>query len=111
MGVQGTELKEFIVDKIDDLKAKNIITFDVKEKSTITDFMVICSGTSKTHVKAIAEYIALETKNAGVPPLGVEGRDGSEWVLVDLGSVILHVMQEQTREFYQLEKLWSDTPE
>ena len=106
--MQGAELKDFVIDKVDDLKAKNIISLDVKDKSTITDYMVICSGTSKTHVKSIAEYVALETKNAGFPPVGIEGRDGSEWVLVDLGDVILHVMQDQTRDFYQLEKLWSD---
>ena len=106
--MQGAELKDFVIDKVDDLKAKDIISLDVKDKSTITDYMVICSGTSKTHVKSIAEYVALETKNAGFPPVGIEGRDGSEWVLVDLGDVILHVMQDQTRDFYQLEKLWSD---
>ena len=107
--MQGAELKDFVIDKVDDLKAKDIISLDVKDKSTITEYMVICSGTSKTHVKSIAEYVALETKNAGFPPVGIEGRDGSEWVLVDLGDVVLHVMQDQTRDFYQLEKLWSDT--
>ncbi len=106
--MQGAELKDFVIGKVDDLKAKDIISLDVKDKSTVTDYMVICSGTSKTHVKSIAEYVALETKNAGFPPVGIEGRDGSEWVLVDLGDVILHVMQDQTRDFYQLEKLWSD---
>ncbi|MBM7070483.1 ribosome silencing factor [Shewanella sp. OPT22] len=106
--MQGAELRDFIIDKVDDLKAKDIISLDVQDKSTITDYMVICSGTSKTHVKSIAEYIALETKNAGFPPVGIEGRSGSEWVLVDMGDVILHVMQDQTRDFYQLEKLWSD---
>ncbi|WP_133408563.1 ribosome silencing factor [Parashewanella tropica] len=106
--MQSTELKAFIVDKIEDLKARDIVELDVKEKSTITEYMVICSGTSKTHVKSIAEHVALESKNAGIPPLGIEGRDGSEWVLVDMGNVILHVMQDHTRDFYQLEKLWSD---
>ncbi len=106
--MQGAELRDFIIDKVDDLKAKDIISLDVQDKSTITDYMVICSGTSKTHVKSIAEYVALETKNAGFPPVGIEGRNGSEWVLVDMGDVILHVMQDHTRDFYQLEKLWSD---
>ncbi|MCL1142016.1 ribosome silencing factor [Shewanella gaetbuli] len=106
--MQSTELKDFVVDKIDDLKAKNIVVLDVKNQSTITDTMVICTGTSKTHVRAIGEHMVLEAKKAGIQPLGVEGRDNSEWVLVDLGEVIVHVMQEQTREYYQLEKLWSD---
>ncbi|MFT6256752.1 MAG: ribosome-associated protein [Cellvibrionaceae bacterium] len=106
--VQGTELKDFVIDKVDDLKAKNITVIDVSKRSTITDTMIICTGTSKTHVRSIGEHVIVSAKNAGVQPLGVEGRDSSEWVLVDLGSVILHVMQEQTRDYYELEKLWSE---
>jgi ribosome-associated protein len=106
--VQSAELKQFVVDKVDDLKARDVVVLDVSDKSNITDFMVICSGTSKTHVKAIAENLVVEAKQAGIQPLGVEGRESSEWVLVDLGDVILHVMQEQTRDFYQLEKLWAE---
>nr|WP_283106124.1 ribosome silencing factor [Shewanella glacialipiscicola] len=106
--VQSAELKQFVVDKIDDLKARDVVVLDVSKQSNITDYMVICSGTSKTHVKAIAENLVVEAKKAGIPPLGVEGRESSEWVLVDMGDVILHVMQDQTREYYQLEKLWSD---
>ncbi len=106
--VQGTELKDFVIDKIDDLKAKNITVLDVTKQSTITDTMIICTGTSKTHVRSIAEHVIVSAKEAGEQPLGVEGRDSSEWVLVDLGSVILHVMQEQTRDYYELEKLWSE---
>ncbi|GAB1073050.1 MAG: ribosome silencing factor [Shewanella algae] len=106
--MQGTELKQFVVDKVDDLKARDIVVLDVSKKSNVTDFMVICSGTSKTHVRAIAENVVAEAKQTGMQPQGVEGRDSSDWVLVDLGDVILHVMQEQTREHYQLEKLWSD---
>ncbi|WP_394493869.1 ribosome silencing factor [Shewanella sp. ENK2] len=107
--MQSTELKDFVVDKIDDLKAKDVVILDVANQSHITDFMVICSGTSKTHVRAIAENMIVEAKTAGMQPLGVEGRDSSEWVLVDLGGVILHVMQQATREFYDLEKLWTDS--
>lgn len=106
--VQSTELKDFVVDKIGDLKAKNIVVLDVQKQSTITDTMVICTGTSKTHVRSIGEHLVVEAKKAGMQPLGVEGRDSSEWVLVDLGEVIVHVMQEQTREYYELEKLWSN---
>ncbi|NKF49571.1 ribosome silencing factor [Shewanella sp. WXL01] len=106
--MQGSELKDFVLDKIDDLKAKDITVLDVSNQSSITETMVICTGTSKTHVRAISEHIVVEAKGAGVQPLGVEGRDSSEWVLVDLGDVILHIMQDQTREYYQLEKLWAD---
>ena len=106
--MQSTELKAFVVDKIDDLKAKDVVVLDVTNQSNITDYMVICSGTSKTHVRAIAENLVVQAKAAGIQPLGVEGRDSSEWVLVDLGDVILHVMQESSRDYYQLEKLWSE---
>lgn len=101
-------LKDFVIDKITDLKARNIKVLDITDKSSVADFMIVCTGTSKTHVKSIAEYLVSETKKAGTPPLGIEGRESSEWVLVDLGSIIVHVMQEETREFYQLEKLWSN---
>jgi ribosome-associated protein len=109
--VQSAELKQFVIDKVEDLKARDIAVLDVSEQSNITDFMVVCSGTSKTHVKAIAENVVLEAKRANLHIHGVEGRDSSEWVLVDLGDVIVHVMQDQTRDFYQLEKLWSEKPE
>ena len=109
--VQSAELKQFVIDKVEDLKARDIAVLEVSEQSNITDYMVVCSGTSKTHVKAIAENVVLEAKRANLHIHGVEGRDSSEWVLVDLGDVIVHVMQDQTREFYQLEKLWSEKPE
>lgn len=109
--VQSAELKQFVIDKVEDLKARDITVLDVSEQSNITDFMVVCSGTSKTHVKAIAENVVLEAKRANLHINGVEGRDSSEWVLVDLGDVIVHVMQDKTRDFYQLEKLWSEKPE
>lgn len=105
--MHGKELIDFIVDKIDDMKGRDIMTLDVAEKSTITDTLIICSGNSKRHVQSIAEHVATEAKHAGVPALGLEGQDEGEWVLVDLGDVVLHVMQENAREFYQLEKLWS----
>ncbi|OEG73649.1 ribosome silencing factor [Shewanella colwelliana] len=109
--MQSAELKQFVIDKVEDLKARDIAVLEVSEQSNITDYMVVCSGTSKTHVKAIAENVVLEAKRADLHIHGVEGRDSSEWVLVDLGDVIVHVMQDQTREFYQLEKLWSEKPE
>ncbi|MBE7216693.1 ribosome silencing factor [Shewanella benthica] len=108
--MESAELKQFVIDKIEDLKAKDIVTLAVAEQSDMTDYMVVCSGTSKTHVKAIAENVVLECKRAGLTIIGVEGREGSEWVLVDLGDVILHVMQDKTRELYELEKLWSAKP-
>jgi ribosome-associated protein len=104
--LQAQELRDFIVDKIDDLKGRDVRVLDVSKKSDVTDFLVICSGNSKTHVRGIANHVAIETKHAGLSPLGIEGETDSEWVLVDFGDVVVHVMQDSTRDFYQLEKLW-----
>lgn len=100
------QLKAFVVDKIENLKGRDIIDLDVSDKSTVTDTMLVCSGNSKRHVISIAENVVIEAKQAGNPPLGIEGRETGDWVLVDLGDVVLHVMQDEARDFYQLEKLW-----
>lgn len=104
--LQGQELRDFIVDKIEDIKARDVAVLDVSKKSDVADFLVICSGNSNTHVRSIANHAALEAKHQGFPALGIEGESDSEWVLVDFGDVVLHVMQDVTRDFYQLEKLW-----
>lgn len=104
--LQGSELRDFIVDKIEDIKARDIKVLDVSKKSDIADYLVVCSGNSKTHVRSIANHAALEAKHGGFAPMGIEGEGDSEWVLVDFGDVVLHVMQDVTRDFYQLEKLW-----
>ncbi len=106
--MQSQQLLDFVIEKIDDMKGRDVVKLDVQGKSTITDYMVVCSGNSKKHVQSIGENVALEAKNGGFPPIGVEGKSTGEWVLVDLGSVIVHVMQESTRDFYQLEKLWGE---
>ena len=92
---------------LDDGKAKDIVSLDVSKLTTITDHMLIASGTSQRHVKSLAENLVKTAKDAGFRPSGVEGLAEAEWVLVDLGAVVVHVMQQQTRAFYQLEKLWS----
>lgn len=101
------ELLDFVIDKADDIKAVDITTLDMTEKSSITDYMVVCSGTSKRHVQSIANNVAHEAKAQGIEIIGTEGQQEGEWVLLDLGDVVLHVMQESARDFYQLEKLWS----
>lgn len=105
--MQTEELKKLVIKAIDDLKGENIVEIDVLGKTSVTDVMVIASGTSSRHVKSIASNVADEAKKAGVNPLGVEGEEQAEWVLVDLGDVVVHIMQPHIREFYDLEKLWS----
>lgn len=104
--MQNKELTSLVIEKITDMKAKEITIINVAENSDVTDFMIICTGNSKRHVRSVAEQTALVAKQVGNPPIGIEGIEGSEWVLVDLGNVVLHVMQNETRQFYQLEKLW-----
>lgn len=104
--MQLSALKALVIEEIDNLKGRDTVTIDLAGRSNVTDCMVICAGNSKRHVQSIAEHVATAAKAAGVVPLGVEGMEFGEWVLVDLGSLVLHVMQEKARDFYQLEKLW-----
>lgn len=101
-----SELVQLVIDKIEDMKARDIVQINVEGKSTVTDLLIVCSGNSKKHVSSIAENLVVEMKALGLPPLSVEGKASGEWVLVDLGNVVVHVMQDETRDFYQLEKLW-----
>ncbi len=103
----ANDLSLFVTDKADAMKAENIVTIDVTGKSSITDYMVICTGNSKRHVSSIAENVASEAKNIGLVPYGVDGEQEGEWVVLDMGDVMVHVMQQEQRELYQLEKLWS----
>jgi ribosome-associated protein len=104
--MQIDELLKIVQNTLDERKAQDIKTIDVKGKTVITDYIVIATGTSDRHVKALADYVAVKVKENGGEVLGMEGESGSEWVLADLGDVVLHVMTAPTREFYQLEKLW-----
>ncbi|HET8881865.1 MAG TPA: ribosome silencing factor [Solimonas sp.] len=100
-------LLKLAIGALEDMKAQNITVLDVMKLTTVTDTMVICTGTSNRHVKSLAQNVAEEAKHAGHQPLGIEGSEQGEWVLVDLGGVVVHVMQAQARAFYQLEKLWA----
>ena len=109
--MQVEQLRDLVVRVMDDMKAKDIVDIDVRGKTSITDIMVIASGTSDRHVKAVAETVAFQAKEAGEAPLGIEGADEGEWVLIDLNGVVAHIMLPKVRDFYQLERLWTiDTP-
>jgi ribosome-associated protein len=88
------------------LKATDVSVLDVRHLTTVTDLMIVASGRSDRHVRAIAEEVVVQCKKEGYRPIGVEGQKSGDWVLVDLGDVVVHVMQPRTREFYNLEKLW-----
>jgi ribosome-associated protein len=101
------DLRRTVAAALEELKAREVREIDVRGKTGITDWMVIASGTSSRHVKAIADEVLKQSKLIGCAPLGVEGEREGEWVLVDLGDMIIHVMLPRVREFYGLERLWS----
>lgn len=100
-------LQRVVKTALEDLKAKDVREIDVRGKTSVADLIVVASGTSTRHVKSIADEVVRSAKQAGLPPLGVEGQREAEWVLVDLGDIIVHVMLPRTREFYGLERLWT----
>jgi len=105
--MQANELQQRIHDLLDDAKAQNIVVLDVHRISSIADYMIIATGTSTRHVSAVADNLIDSLKKEGIRAWGIEGQDTGEWVLVDFGDVIVHIMQAEARDFYQLEKLWS----
>ena len=105
--IKPEQIAEIAVAALEELKAINIQVMDVTALTTITDIMIIASGRSGRQVKALADKVQEKIKQAGFPPLGVEGEREAEWILVDLGDVIVHIMQPATRTYYQLEKLWN----
>jgi ribosome-associated protein len=104
-----TPLKTVVIDALADMKALDVKLLDVRGLTDIADFMVIASGTSDRHVRSVAQRVVERTKEAGFRPHGVEGQKDSEWVLIDLNEMIVHVMLPRVREFYGLEKLWEIT--
>ena len=100
-------LTDLVIEVLNDVKAKDIVRLDVRDMTPVTDYMVVASGTSNRHVKALVDNVAEKAKAAGHRPMGIEGEDGGEWVLLDLQDTLVHVMLPKVREFYNLEKLWS----
>ena len=104
--MQLEALEKLVIDTLEDMKARDITVIDVRGKTSITDVMIVASGTSNTHVKALAETVVFKAKDAGEQPLGTEGIAEGEWALIDLNDVVLHIMLPKVRDYYHLERLW-----
>jgi ribosome-associated protein len=107
MAMPIENLLTLITSALTDMKGKDIVQLDVRGLSNVTDYMVIATGTSNRHVKSLADEVSFQAKQNGVIPLGIEGEMSGDWVLSDLGDVVVHVMQAEAREFYDLERLWN----
>lgn len=107
INIDAEALCKIVVEALEDVKAQDIHVINVRDKSNVTDIMVIASGTSSRQVRSLANNVAVMAKENGVIPIGSEGEIDGEWVLVDLGDVVVHVMMPHIRDFYNLEKLWS----
>ena len=101
------ELLKVVIDALEDIKAVDIRVLDVRDRTSITDVMVIASGKTDRQTRSLAANVVEKAKAAGVRPLGTEGERTGDWVLVDLGDVVVHVMLPEIREFYDLERLWA----
>lgn len=100
------EVQRIIQAALEDIKAENVVVLDVRRLTSITDLMVFASGNSRRHVKSIADRVLEAAKRNAIHALGIEGADSAEWILIDLGDVVVHVMQPSAREFYRLEHVW-----
>lgn len=105
--MHSEELLELAQSSLEDLKARDVRVFDVRNMTSVTDYFLLASGTSDRHVRSLSDRLVQNVKQAGQLPMGIEGQDATEWVLIDLNDVIVHVMQPRTREFYKLEDLWT----
>ena len=108
--MRSRQLAALVTAALDDIKAQEVQLLDVRKLTSIMDFMIVATGTSDRHVRSIADKVTETVEEKGVKALGIEGADEAEWVLVDLGDVVLHVMQRKVRDLYQLEKLWAIKP-
>ena len=105
---KAKKTQQWIQNALEDAKTQNIAVLDVRKISDFTDYMVIATGTSNRHVQSSADKVAETLRGHGVRRVGIEGQQLGDWVLIDFGDVVVHLMREQTRDFYNLEKLWSD---
>ena len=103
-----SDLKQIVINTLDINKAQNIISIDLKDKSSMADYMIIASGTSSRHIQSLSEQVLEELKNSGLKDSKIEGKDSSEWKLVDGIDLIVHIFHPEKRKFYELEKMWSE---
>ena len=108
--MQADQLKDIVINALEELKAQDISVLDVKDRTSVTDFMVVASGTSNRHVRSLAQSVVQDVKEKTDLMPSVEGGQTSDWILVDLGDIVVHLMMPATREFYDLERLWRDAP-
>lgn len=106
MGI--SEMYDEIVAALEDKKARELKVIDIHNLTTVTTYFVICSGTSTTHIKALADEVEFRLKEKGVSPLRIEGYNNARWILMDYGEIVVHIFHEEDREFYNLERLWQD---
>ena len=104
--MNSTELQQLARNAVDDMKGADIVVLYVAERTSVTDWMIVVTGTSQRHVKSLTNEVIEKSKEAGVRPIGTEGETDGNWILVDLGDVVVHVMTRESRDFYALEKLW-----
>lgn len=108
--MKANKLRDFAVKAVEDMKGQDVVCLDIEKLSTIADYMIVVTGTSTRHVKSIADEVAKRAKEEGIDVRGMEGAAQAEWILIDLGDVIVHVMQAPIRKLYDLESLWSLSP-
>ncbi|MBI4238482.1 MAG: ribosome silencing factor [Deltaproteobacteria bacterium] len=99
-----------IAGVVEEMKGEALTILDLRSLTSFTDFFLLCSGTSDRHVQSIGETIVTRLKSHGIMPLGVEGHDSAQWILIDYGAIVVHVFYPAAREFYQIEKFWADAP-
>lgn len=108
--MSNEQLNDIIINALEDLKGKDIVSLDVRDLSDVMDTLIIVSGTSNRHVKSLVDNVVEDAKAAGTRAMSIEGKEGGEWVLVDFGDTVVHAMLPATREFYDLERLWQLEP-
>tara|TARA_B100001175_G_C19403704_1_gene587578 strand:+ start:460 stop:810 length:351 start_codon:yes stop_codon:yes gene_type:complete len=106
--VKNTNLKKIIIETLDSNKALDIVSIDLKDKSSIADYMIIASGTSSRHIQSLSEQVMDKFKEYGLSQCKIEGKDSTEWKLVDGIDIIVHIFNPEKRKFYELEKIWSE---